>query len=196
MRLAVKTASVSKEPDYPHVSEQLGLTSRRPESVLPIAVFATLRAFNVTREHGYSEQGGTPVLSPLQDIYVLACQRQFQYITSKSQLSLPYPLSNYMMASDFDRLLAESTKKGKATVHGVLMQCVDKHGWLFPSMLLIHTDSRVYRKENLRQSCRVRLSVRRCCASSKRRGAQAGERHETDNQRCFASMRGQRTPQT
>lgn len=32
------------------------------------------------------------------------------------------------MSSDFDRLLAELTKKGDPKVHGVLMKCVDKNG--------------------------------------------------------------------
>jgi hypothetical protein len=30
--------------------------------------------------------------------------------------------------TDFDRILAEATKKGEATVHGVIIKCVDKNG--------------------------------------------------------------------
>lgn len=32
------------------------------------------------------------------------------------------------MTTEFDSLLAERTKKGEATVHGVLIKCVDKNG--------------------------------------------------------------------
>lgn len=36
--------------------------------------------------------------------------------------------STHRMATDFDTLLAERTKKGLANVHGVMIKCVDKKG--------------------------------------------------------------------
>lgn len=48
--------------------------------------------------------------------------------TSPPSFERPPLASHDNMATDFDSLLAERTKNGAASVHGVMIKCIDKQG--------------------------------------------------------------------